>query len=319
MEICQASGNTPLVYLRRISRIRECHIYVKYEAANAGGSAAARIAGAYVAEAIESGRLQRGGCIVEACMPNMAIALAQVCAQMDVRLMVVMPDSVNPNLLPLIHAMGAEIMLTDANSGFRGAMAKAEEMNKDIWTSCRLNITESQIGATAHYQGLGPEIERDCQALGFSPDAFICGIGTGATMMGAGRWLKEQCGSRLVAITPQEASILEENAAPAHEIDGIGLGLKPALFDAALVDEIMPVSANDARSSARRLLNIEAVCGGMSTGAALFAAIQLSFRPEFKGKNVVIMGYDSGERYSHRQIFGIPSKDILLNSLPRRY
>ena len=292
-----------------------CHMYVKFEAANIGGSAAARVARQYVEEAAESGRLQKGGCIVEACLPNMAIALAQACAQTDARLMVVMPDDVNPQILPLLHTMGAEIMLTEASQGFAGAMRKAEEMNRDIWTSCRINITSNPAGPEAYRKLLGPEIVRDCESKGFAPDAFIAGVGTGATMMGAGTYLKEQCGSYLVAVEPAESAVLSGETSGQHGIDGIGLGIMPELFKRDAVDEIQKVTAGDAVKSARRLLNVEAVCCGASTGACLHAALQLSFRKEFRGKHIVIMGYDTGERYAHRALFGQPSKDILLNSL----
>jgi cysteine synthase A len=315
MDISQASGNTPLLHLRRISRIMGCHIHVKLEAANTGGSAAVRIAGHYVENAVESGRLQKGGCIVEACLPNMAIALAQACVQTDVRLMVVMPEDVNPQILPLLHTMGAEIMLTDASQGFAGALRKAEEMNKDIWTSCRLNITSDPAGPDAYRRLLGPEILRDCRSQGFEPDAFIAGIGTGATMMGAGTYLKEQSGTCLVAVEPAESAVLTGGAPGKHGIDGIGLGIVPELFDPGAVDEIQQVATADAIKSARRLLNVEAVCCGTSTGACLHAALQLSFRDGYRGKHIVIMGYDTGERYSHRALFGQPSKDILLNAL----
>ncbi len=318
MDISQASGNTPLLHLRRISRIMGCHMYVKLEAANTGGSAAVRIARRYVEEAMESGRLQKGGCIVEACLPNMAIALAQTCVQTDIRLMVVMPEDVNPRLLPLLHTMGAEIMLTDASLGFAGAMRKAVEMNKDIWTSCRLDITSNPTGPDAYRKMLGPEILRDCQGMGFVPDAFIAGIGTGATMMGAGTYLKEQSGACLVAVEPAESAVLSGGAPGKHGIDGIGLGFMPELFKADAVDEIQKVSTGDAVKSARRLLNVEAVCCGTSTGACLHAALQMSFREGSRGKHIVIMGYDTGERYSHRAIFGLPSKDILLNALSGR-
>lgn len=307
MDIRETVGRTPLFYLRRISRIRGCHIYVKYEAMNAAGSAASRVSGPLVAEALESGRLQRGGCIVEACMPNMAMALACECAQMDVRFMAVMPDDVNPALLPVLHTMGAEIMLTDAKMGFLGAMNKAEEMRKEIWTSCSLGMTDNSVAVQAHYRSTGPEIGEDCRILGMKPDVFVAAVGTGATLMGAGRWLKEHFGTRLVSVKAADG-----------ERGLTGLEDVPSRLYREEADESLSVTVADAVQSARRLLNIEAVCGGISTGACLHAALQLSFRPEMEGGNIIIMGYDSGERYAHRHIFGRPSRDILLNALPSR-
>lgn len=304
MNILDCIGHTPLVRLERVSRMLGANIYVKLEPRNPGGSIKDRAARAYIEGAMKRGELDRGGCIVEATSGNLGIGLALVCTKMDIRLILAMPASVSKERITLLRAMGVEVMLTPPEEGMKGAQDKAAFLNDDIWGSFRPNQFDNPDGPAMHYETTGVEILEDSRQQGFHVDAFVAGVGSGATISGVGRRLKEEDASVFVAaVEPSESPVLSGGQAAPHGIQGIGAGFVPKVFERAVVDEILTVSTPDAIKAAKRMLGMESISCGISSGANLHGALMLAQRPEFKGKNIVTIACDTGERYLSTQLF----------------
>lgn len=304
MNILDCIGNTPLVRLERISRMLGANVFVKLESRNPGGSIKDRAARAYIEGAMQRGELERGGCIVEATSGNLGIGLALLCTKLDMRLILVMPASVSKERITLLRAMGVEVLLTPPEEGMKGAQDKAAFLNEDIWGSFRPNQFENADGPRAHYETTGPEIWASAKAEDFHIDAFVAGVGSGATISGVGRFLKEQDPSiHVAAVEPSESPVLSGGEASAHGIQGIGAGFVPTVFDRSVVDEILTTSTGEAIKAAKRLLGMESVNAGISSGANIQGALLLAARPEFKGKNIVTIANDTGERYLSTPLF----------------
>lgn len=304
MDILDCIGHTPLVRLEKASRAAGANIFVKLEARNPGGSIKDRAARAYVEGAMKRGELARGGCVVEATSGNLGIGLAVICAKLGIRLILTMPSSVSRERMMLLRALGAELTLTAPEKGMKGAQDAAGELNREIPGSFRPNQFDNPDGPAMHYRETGAEILEQAAELGFHVDAFVAGVGSGATLCGVARRLKEADPSTLAAaVEPAESPVLSGGAPSAHGIQGIGAGFVPGVFERRLVDDIFTVPTDEAMQAARRMLREESISCGISSGANLAGALRLAGRPEFRGKNIVTVACDTGERYLSTALF----------------
>lgn len=304
MDILDCIGHTPLVRLDLLSRAAGANIFVKLEARNPGGSIKDRAARAYIEGAMKRGELTRGGCVVEATSGNLGIGLAVICAKLGIRLILTMPSSASRERMMLLRALGAELTLTPPEKGMKGAQDKADELNREISGSFRPNQFDNPDGPAMHYRETGAEILEQAAEQGLHVDAFVAGVGSGATLCGVGRRLKEADPSTLVAaVEPAESPVLSGGAPSAHGIQGIGAGFVPGVFDRRVVDEILTVPTDEAIRAARRMLREESISCGISSGANLGGALRLAARPELQGKNIVTVACDTGERYLSTALF----------------
>ncbi len=304
MNILDTIGHTPLIYLNSVSAELPAKIFVKYEARNPGGSIKDRAALGYVRAAIREGALAPGGTVVEATSGNLGIGLAVVCGKMNLRLILTMPASASKERIALLRAMGAEVVLTPAEEGMQGAQNKVEEMLASIPGAYRPNQFSNPVGPRVHYSTTGVEILEDCRKEGFVPQAFVAGIGSGATLMGVSLRLKEANPSiRCFAVEPAESPVLSEGRSGPHGIQGIGANFVPEVFDRSLVDGILTVSTEDAMETARMLMARESMSCGITSGANVRAAMNLAQLPEFAGKHIVTVAPDTGERYLSTPLF----------------
>ena len=293
----QLIGNTPLLRLERITKIWNLgtDLIAKLERVNPGGSVKDRIALKMIRDAEKSGNLKKGGLIIEPTSGNTGIGLAAVAAVLGYRVIIVLPDSMSVERRKLIAAYGAEIVLTPGSEGMAGAIARAEKIRKENPGSIIAGQFENEANSMAHYTGTGPEIWED---TGGMVDIFVAGVGTGGTLSGAGRYLKEKNPAiRIAAVEPAGSPVLSEGRKGSHGIQGIGAGFIPAVLDTGVYDEVLAVSDEDAFAAARALAKTEGILCGISSGAALFAAGELGKRPENKGKTIVVLLPDTGERY----------------------
>lgn len=304
MNILDTIGHTPLIYLNSVSAELPAKIFVKYEARNPGGSIKDRAALGYVRAAIREGALAPGGTVVEATSGNLGIGLAVVCGKMNLRLILTMPASASKERIALLRAMGAEVVLTPAEGGMQGAQNKVEELLASIPGAYRPNQFSNPVGPRVHYSTTGVEILEDCRKEGFVPQAFVAGIGSGATLMGVSLRLKEANPSiRCFAVEPAESPVLSEGRSGPHGIQGIGANFVPEVFDRSLVDGILTVSTEDAMETARMLMARESMSCGITSGANVRAAMNLAQLPEFAGKHIVTVAPDTGERYLSTPLF----------------
>ena len=304
MNILDTIGHTPLIYLNRVSAELPAKIFVKYEARNPGGSIKDRAALGYVRAAIREGALAPGGTEVEATSGNLGIGLAVVCGKMNLRLILTMPASASRERIALLRAMGAEVVLTPAEEGMQGAQNKVEELLASIPGAYRPNQFSNPVGPRVHYSTTGVEILEDCRKEGFVPQAFVAGIGSGATLMGVSLRLKEANPSiRCFAVEPAESPVLSEGRSGPHGIQGIGANFVPEVFDRSLADGILTVSTEDAMETARMLMARESMSCGITSGANVRAAMNLAQLPEFAGKHIVTVAPDTGERYLSTPLF----------------
>lgn len=304
MNILDTIGHTPLIYLNSVSAELPAKIFVKYEARNPGGSIKDRAALGYVRAAIREGALAPGGTVVEATSGNLGIGLAVVCGKMNLRLILTMPASASRERIALLRAMGAEVVLTPAEEGMQGAQNKVEELLASIPGAYRPNQFSNPVGPRVHYSTTGVEILEDCRKEGFVPQAFVAGIGSGATLMGVSLRLKEANPSiRCFAVEPAESPVLSEGRSGPHGIQGIGANFVPEVFDRSLVDGILTVSTEDAMETARMLMARESMSCGITSGANVRAAMNLAQLPEFAGKHIVTVAPDTGERYLSTPLF----------------
>ncbi len=287
-------GSTPLVDLSDLAN-GNATVLGKYEATNPGGSIKDRIARAIVEEAEKTGRLAPGGTIIEPTSGNTGVGLAMVAAERGYKLILTMPETMSIERRKLAAAYGAEIVLTPGSAGMKGAIAKADELHEATPGSIIAGQFVNPANPLAHYQTTGPEIWADTEG---EVDVIVAGVGTGGTVSGTAKFLKEKKpGVTAVAVEPAESPVLSGGQPGAHKIQGIGAGFVPKNYDAEVVDEVLPVASADAIATKKQLSEKTGLLVGISSGAAVNAALQLAARPEFAGKTIVAILPDTGERY----------------------
>ena len=300
----QLIGNTPLLELKRIEAAEglNARLLVKLEYFNPAGSVKDRIARKMIDDAEAAGLLQSGATIIEPTSGNTGIGLAAVAAARGYRAIIVMPETMSVERRQLIAAYGAEIVLTEGAKGMKGAIARAEELAAGIPGSFIPAQFDNPSNPRAHLETTGPEIFEDTDG---EVDIFVAGVGTGGTVTGVGQYLKSKKPAvKVVAVEPASSAVLSTGVAGSHKIQGIGAGFVPKVLDTAVYDEIMTVSNEDAFAAARQAAHGEGVLVGISSGAALWAAIQLARRPENAGKTIVALLPDTGARYLSTGVFG---------------
>lgn len=296
-------GHTPLLRLRKWERVHgaRAEIVAKLENRNPAGSAKDRVAMRMVEEAERTGALKPGATIIEPTSGNTGIGLAFVAAARGYSCIFTMPDTMSRERILLLQAYGAQIVLTPGSQGMAGAIKKAEELHGQIAGSFVPGQFENPANPAAHFAATGPEIWEDA---GHRVDFLVAGVGTGGTITGTGKFLKEQNpGIRVVAVEPADSAILSGKPAGPHALQGIGAGFVPKVLDRTVLDEVLPVEEEDAYVAARELARTEGVFVGISSGAAAHAAMQLAKRPENAGKRIVVVLVDSGERYLSTKLF----------------
>lgn len=299
----QLIGHTPLLELSHIEKAEglEAKILAKLEYFNPAGSVKDRIAKAMIDDAEKSGKLTPDSVIIEPTSGNTGIGLASVAAARGYRIIIVMPETMSVERRQLMKAYGAELVLTDGSKGMKGAIVKAEELAKEIPGGFIPGQFVNPANPAAHEATTGPEIWQDTDG---QVDIFVAGVGTGGTVTGVGRYLKQQNPAvKVVAVEPASSPVLSEGHAGPHKIQGIGAGFVPDVLDTGVYDEIIPVSNEDAFATGKRIGHAEGVLVGISSGAAVTAAIQLAKRPENKDKTIVVLLPDTGDRYLSTPLF----------------
>ena len=299
----QLIGRTPLLELTHLEKQfgLDAHVLAKLEYFNPAGSVKDRVAKAMLDDAERSGRLKSGSVIIEPTSGNTGIGLASVAAARGYRLIIVMPDSISVERRQLMKAYGAELVLSEGSKGMSGAIAKANELAASIENSFIPGQFVNPANPKAHYETTGPEIWTDTDG---KLDFFVAGVGTGGTITGTGRYLKEKDADiKVVAVEPASSAVLSGKAAGPHKIQGIGAGFVPEILDTSVYDEIIPVENDDAFAAGRLIGKKEGVLVGISSGAALHAAILLAKRPENEGKRIVVLFPDTGDRYLSTALF----------------
>ena len=299
----QLIGHTPLLQVTHIEEQEklEASVLVKLEYFNPAGSVKDRIGKAMIDDAEAKGLLKKGATIIEPTSGNTGIGLAAVAAARGYRIIIVMPDTMSVERRQLMKAYGAELVLTEGAKGMKGAIAKADELAAQIPGSFIPGQFVNPANPAAHYAATGPEIWEDTDG---QVDIFVAGVGTGGTVTGVGKYLKEKKPQvQVVAVEPKDSPVLSEGHAGPHKIQGIGAGFVPQVLDTGIYDEVIPVANEDAFATGRLMGKKEGVLVGISSGAALFAAIQLAKRPENKGKTIVALLPDTGDRYLSTPLF----------------
>ena len=295
--VTQLIGGTPMLELNNIVQkdALPVRLLVKLEGCNPAGSAKDRVALSMILDAEEKGLLKPGSVIIEPTSGNTGIGLCSVAAARGYQCIIVMPDSMSMERQKLMTAFGARLVLTPGAGGMTAAIAKAEELKASIPGSIIAGQFDNPANPDAHYRTTGPEIWADTEG---SVDIFVAGIGTGGTITGTGRYLKERKpGVQVVGVEPADSPLLTRGVAGAHGIQGIGANFVPAILDRTVMDEVLTVTTEDAYATGRRMGREEGVLAGISGGAALWAAMELAKRPENRGKTIVALLPDSGERY----------------------
>jgi len=299
----QLIGKTPLLELTHIENAYglKAKLLAKLEYFNPAGSVKDRIAKAMIDKAEAEGKLKEGSVIIEPTSGNTGIGLASVAAARGYRIIITMPETMSVERRQLIKAYGAEIVLTEGAKGMKGAIAKAEELAKEIPNSFIPGQFVNPANPEAHRQGTGPEIYEDTDG---EVDIFVAGVGTGGTITGVGEYLKSQKPAvKVVAVEPATSAVLSTGVPGAHKIQGIGAGFVPDVLNTKIYDEILPVSNEDAFATGKEIGKREGVLVGISAGAAAFAAIELAKRPENEGKTIVVLLPDTGDRYLSTPLF----------------
>lgn len=306
--ITELIGKTPAVRLSKFTAKRgiKGNIVAKVEFFNPGGSVKDRIALAMIEDAEKKGILKQGGTIIEPTSGNTGVGLSLVGAVKGYKVILTMPDTMSIERRKLAAAYGTEIVLTPGANGMKGAIAKAEELRDSIPGAVILQQFNNPSNPEKHYYTTGPELIADAKAAGITIDAFIAGVGTGGTLSGAGKAIKEAFpGAKVIAVEPASSAVLSGNPSGPHKIQGIGAGFVPGNYDSSVVDEILPVQNEDAFDTARALAKEEGLLVGISSGAAAYAASVVASRPEFAGKNVFVLLPDTGERYLSTALFSV--------------
>ena len=299
----QLIGHTPLLELTHIEKNENlaAKILAKLEYFNPAGSVKDRIAKAMIDDAEAKGVLKPGSVIIEPTSGNTGIGLASVAAARGYRIIIVMPETMSVERRQLMKAYGAELVLTEGAKGMKGAIAKAEELSHEIPNSFVPGQFVNAANPKAHFETTGPEIYEDTDG---KVDIFVAGVGTGGTITGVGQYLKSKLPNvKVVAVEPATSAVLSTGVAGAHKIQGIGAGFVPEVLDTKVYDEIIPVSNEDAFATGRMIGRSEGVLVGISSGAAVWAAIQLAKHPENAGKNIVVLLPDTGDRYLSTPMF----------------
>lgn len=299
----QLIGHTPLLELTHIEKKENlnAHILAKLEYFNPAGSVKDRIAKGMIDDAEAKGLLKEGSVIIEPTSGNTGIGLASVAAARGYRIIIVMPETMSVERRQLMKAYGAELVLSEGSKGMSGAIAKAEELAKEISNSFIPGQFVNPANAAAHEATTGPEIWADTDG---KVDIFVAGVGTGGTVTGVGHYLKQQNPNvKVVAVEPASSPVLSKGIAGSHKIQGIGAGFVPKVLDTDVYDEIIAVENDDAFKVGKAIGRSEGILVGISAGAAVWAAVQLAKRPENKGKNIVVLLPDTGDRYLSTPLF----------------
>ncbi len=299
----QLVGRTPLMELTHIEKVYnlEARILAKMEYFNPAGSVKDRVAKAMIEEAERSGKLNKDTVIIEPTSGNTGIGLASIATAKGYRIIIVMPETMSVERRKLIKAYGAELILTEGAKGMKGAIARAEELAKEIPNSFIPGQFANPENPKIHYESTGPEIYEDTNG---NVDIVVAGVGTGGTITGVGQYLKEKnTDVRVVAVEPKSSAVLSTGVAGTHKIQGIGAGFIPEILDTYVYDEIIPVENEDAFESGKLIGKKEGILVGISSGAALHAAIEVAKRAENKGKTIVVIFPDSGDRYLSTPLF----------------
>ena len=299
----QLIGKTPLLELTNIEKkfALKAKILAKLEYLNPAGSVKDRIAKAMIDAAEASGQLKPDSVIIEPTSGNTGIGLASVAAARGYRIIIVMPETMSVERRQLMKAYGAELVLTEGAKGMKGAIARADELAREIPNAFVTGQFVNPANPKAHFETTGPEIWEDTDGR---VDYFVAGVGTGGTITGTGRFLKSKNPDvRVVAVEPASSAVLSTGVAGAHKIQGIGAGFVPEVLDTKIYDEIIPVSNDDAFATGKKVGKNEGVLVGISSGAALWAAIELAKRPENEGKTIVVLLPDTGDRYLSTPLF----------------
>lgn len=302
-KITDLIGGTPILKLNNYIALNElpANIYAKLEYFNPAGSVKDRIAKAMIDDAEAKGALKPGAVIIEPTSGNTGIGLAAVAASKGYRIILTMPETMSVERRNLLKAYGAELVLTDGANGMKGAIAKAEELAQQIEGGFIPSQFTNSANPTAHFNTTGPEIWEDTDG---KVDIFVAGVGTGGTVSGVGKYLKSKNPNvKVVAVEPAGSPVLSKGVAGPHKIQGIGAGFVPETLDTKIYDEIIAVENEDAFATGRTLARKEGLLVGISSGAAVYAATQLAKRPENKGKNIVVLLPDTGDRYLSTPMF----------------
>ena len=302
-ELTELIGGTPLLELSRLSRKHDAkaQVVAKLEYFNPAGSVKDRIAKAMIEDAEAKGQLKEGSVIIEPTSGNTGIGLAALAAAKGYRIILTMPESMSVERRNILKAYGAEIVLTEASKGMKGAIAKADELAKEIPNSFIPGQFVNPANPKVHKETTGPEIWKDTDG---AVDIFVAGVGTGGTVTGTGEYLKEQKADvKVVAVEPASSPVLSEGKSGAHKIQGIGAGFVPSVLNTGIYDEIFTVTTDQAFTTGRLIAHKEGILVGITSGAALYAAAQIAKRPENAGKTIVALLPDSGDRYLSTPMF----------------
>jgi len=308
-DVTATVGNTPLIELRRLTTGLDARVVVKHEGHNPFNSVKDRIGAAMVDDAIERGTLKPGMVIVEPTSGNTGIGIAYAAVARGYRCIFTMPDSMTVERRNLLRALGCRVVLTEGPKGMKGAIAKAEEILADLGSrAVMMRQFDNPANPAIHYRTTGPEIWADTAG---GIDIFVAGVGTGGTITGAGRYLRERKPNiQIVAVEPNESAVLSGGAPSPHKQAGIGAGFIPSILDTKIYDEVVRVTNDDAITTTRRLAREEGIFAGISSGSITWAALQLASRPENAGKLIVSIVCDFGERYLSNPVYAeLPDPD----------
>lgn len=299
----QLIGRTPLLELTHLEQEYglKAKVYAKLEYFNPAGSVKDRVAKMMLDDAEKEGKLTKDSVIIEPTSGNTGIGLASVAAARGYRIIIVMPDTMSVERRQLMKAYGAELVLSEGAKGMKGAIAKANELAEEIPNSFIPGQFVNPSNPKAHYETTGPEIWEDTEG---KVDYFVAGVGTGGTVTGVGKYLKEKNSAvKVVAVEPATSAVLSTGVAGAHKIQGIGAGFVPEILDTTIYDEIIPVANEDAFALGKKIGTSEGVLVGISSGAAVWAALEVAKRPENEGRNIVVLLPDTGDRYLSTPLF----------------
>ena len=297
--VAELVGKTPLLELKSFNT--KAKLVAKIESFNPAGSVKDRVALEMIEDAEKSGKLKKGSTIIEPTSGNTGIGLAAIAASKGYKVVITMPDTMSAERIALMKAYGAEVILTDGKLGMAGAIQKAEELSKEIEGSIVAGQFTNPANPKAHEKTTGPEIWEDTDGM---VDIFVAGVGTGGTISGTGRYLKSQNPNvKVVAIEPADSPVLSKGESGSHKLQGIGAGFVPEVLDTKVYDEIITVTTEEAYTATKTLAKKEGILVGISSGAALSAAIKVANRPENEGKLVVVLLPDTGDRYLSTEMF----------------